>query len=316
MQSISIIIATRDRASALEFYGLSSLAAQSEPPLEVIIIDASDGDQSLEAVERMKPRLRCLVIYEIALAKGSASQRNQGIALAKGDILLFIDDDSEVKPDGLRDLRIAFLDSSVAGAGLIIENAHNPQGGLERALQRLYFQDTYSEKGRMVNSAALNQSGIRDSSGEAKWLSGCSMAFRREVFENGFRFNPALERFSGYAFGEDYEFSHRVYLSGRRLFIPEGSGIVHHAVLGGRPVSESMVATRIYNRYIIWRAFRRYSRRYCLPALLLNLVGNFLAAAAMMVVKGRVANLRGYFMGLKAIALEMCPLYLPREARK
>ena len=52
---------------------------------------------------------------------------------------------------------------------------------------------------------------------EVDWLSGCSMSFRRAVFEM-FSFNEEL---TGYGLGEDVEFSYRVHQRGRLLVTPD-----------------------------------------------------------------------------------------------
>jgi GT2 family glycosyltransferase len=58
----------------------------------------------------------------------------------------------------------------------------------------------------------------------AEWLSGCNMAYRSSIFDEGYRFD---ERMEGYALGEDREFSNRLYHDGKQLRLVYGARLIH-----------------------------------------------------------------------------------------
>ena len=119
MPFISVIIATRNRAKALEAISLPSLAEQTYNDFEVIIWDASDDDSTKRVVEKYKSQHPWIdVRYFRAPRKGLASQRNDAVKVVRGNIVLFIDDDSEVSPNGLNAVIEAFLNPTVKGVGL------------------------------------------------------------------------------------------------------------------------------------------------------------------------------------------------------
>ncbi|MGC8533888.1 MAG: glycosyltransferase family 2 protein, partial [Candidatus Parvarchaeum sp.] len=106
---ISVIIATRNRADALETISLPSLLKQDFKDFEVIIWDASDDDKSKNVVEKFIQSYPDMIIrYFKAPRAGLASQRNDAVKMAKGDIIFFIDDDSKVSKDGLTAIYEAF----------------------------------------------------------------------------------------------------------------------------------------------------------------------------------------------------------------
>ena len=116
---ISVVIATRNRADALEQISLPSLAKQDFKDFEVIIWDASDDDKSKIVVENfIQSHPGIIVRYFKAPRVGLASQRNDVVKVARGDIIFFIDDDSEVSSDGLSALNETFKDKDVCGVGL------------------------------------------------------------------------------------------------------------------------------------------------------------------------------------------------------
>ena len=256
---VSVIIATRNRANALEYYALSSLSKKSIPTQELLVIDSSDNDYSRMICETRKESLRSSLVWIRAKRAGSASQRNLGATLAKGGILFFIDDDSELEADAIKVIMESFADPSIAGVGLPIRNFQKTGMPKANILIRILYYESLWPKRRTINAATVNSIGAMDWAGPADWLSGCSMAVRRDAFFNAGGFDEGLETFGGYALGEDIELSHRLKLSGGSLMIADSSGMYHHSVLGGRPDSDNAISLLLYNRYRIWRSLRSAS---------------------------------------------------------
>lgn len=111
--SVSIIIPVFNEE---DYIGpcLDAIAAQSVPPLEVIIVDNNCTDNTI-AIARKYPHVR--VVKEPI--QGRTVSRNRGFNAAKGDILGRIDADSIVMKDWVQRLQADFADPSVGGvAGL------------------------------------------------------------------------------------------------------------------------------------------------------------------------------------------------------
>lgn len=93
------------------------------------------------------------------------------------------------------------------------------------------------------------------------------MAFRRSVFDD-MSFEERLQRFGGYAWGEDYDLTHRVFLRYRTWLMVSPSGaVVHHSAPGGRLNEPRMVAATFYNSKIIRDGFNRYTHYGIIPFL-------------------------------------------------
>jgi glycosyltransferase involved in cell wall biosynthesis len=76
--------------------------AQTRPPHEIVIIDASDDwDASKEEISRLldDSRMAVRLVYEKAVVASSAAQRNQAMAASTSDVVFLIDDDSLMYPD-------------------------------------------------------------------------------------------------------------------------------------------------------------------------------------------------------------------------
>jgi glycosyltransferase involved in cell wall biosynthesis len=84
---LSVIIATKDRATRLDA-ALESLVLQGDaPPTEIIVVDNGSTDGTRAVVERRGARY----LYEPVANRARA--RNRGIAAATGSHVLFVDDD-------------------------------------------------------------------------------------------------------------------------------------------------------------------------------------------------------------------------------
>lgn len=88
----TVVITTYQRPELLA-KAIASVAAQSDPDFECIVV--SDADPSAAAVMPDDDRFRFLLLDE---PSGAAAARNAGVATAKGDVVTFCDDDDELDP--------------------------------------------------------------------------------------------------------------------------------------------------------------------------------------------------------------------------
>lgn len=103
MELVSIILPTFNRAHVLE-RALNSVAAQTDPHWELIVVDDGSTDNSKEVFsnwlsERNLPQR----VEWFRVAHGGVSRaRNLGVREAQGEWLSFLDSDDEWQPDKLR----------------------------------------------------------------------------------------------------------------------------------------------------------------------------------------------------------------------
>ena len=114
---LSVIIPTRNRSSLLE-KAIKSLILQTYPQenFEIIIVDNGSTDGTRNIVESYKHNLPNLTyIYEPK--PGLHVGRHAGLAIAKGEILVYGDDDIEAFPTWLEGIAESFNDPSVVLVG-------------------------------------------------------------------------------------------------------------------------------------------------------------------------------------------------------
>ncbi|MDP1678941.1 MAG: glycosyltransferase [Candidatus Nitrotoga sp.] len=112
----SIIVCTYNRAESLRDTLRALLAQKTNPSREweVVVVDNNSKDHTrkvVEEVQREWPLLR----YEFERTQGLSHARNHGIAAARGNILLFTDDDVLPEPDWM-EVTLSGLEKSNADA--------------------------------------------------------------------------------------------------------------------------------------------------------------------------------------------------------
>lgn len=81
---------------------LDSAAAQTEPELEIICVDDASTDASGAMLEERARHDRRFRVAHRAVNGGESAARNQGVALARGEYLAFLDHDDMLEPDACR----------------------------------------------------------------------------------------------------------------------------------------------------------------------------------------------------------------------
>lgn len=114
---LSVIIPTRNRAELLRTT-LNSLHSQtlSVNKYEIIVVDNGSSDHTKEVISSCSISLK-KIRYVFEAEPGLHSGRHRGLKEAKGDILVFADDDIEALPSWLTSIIDAFTDKDVAMVG-------------------------------------------------------------------------------------------------------------------------------------------------------------------------------------------------------
>ncbi|ACS34643.1 Glycosyltransferase, family 2 [Thermococcus gammatolerans EJ3] len=253
-KEVSVVIPTYKRYEDI-IKTLESLNNQTLPPDEVIIFDESPTDELRRIIKAQRFCYPVKYIRSPSKFRSLARSRNKAKKLVKGRTVVFLDDDVILSPDYLERIVKFFSDNShVKGVtGLIINQTKlskiyqlmnmvflRPHKTEVPAVQRS-FVPTYPEPS-MFKSAP------------AQWLSGCNMAYRREVLES-MDFDWRLLK---YSYSEDVDFSFRVYKKygeGSLWLLPDAK-LIHNQSPSGRLLGFNLEAhRRVVNLYMLYKHF-------------------------------------------------------------
>ncbi len=254
MTRISVVLPTLDRPDAL-YNLLRHLEHQALPPSEIVIVDQSAAaDDRTAAYAAAHPTVQ----YHRIPVKGLPNARNVGVERSRGDVVLFLDDDSIPDPDLLRFHEENYRDPGVAGVGGRVRGGYDRRGV---TVGRFRPSD-----GKVIRNFDS------DTRCDVDHLPGGNMSFRREVFGRVGGFDLA---YGGSAIGEETDFCLRARRAGYRLVFEPRASLDHlHLPTGG-------CRTPRIDDWLNWQAHNtmlfvlRHARAACWPGFLLKRVARF-----------------------------------------
>ena len=236
----ALVVATYMREDVLPRC-LRLAAAQTRPPLEIIVVDASPGwegtrERVLGEIAPLWPAIRWR--YLKAERRSLTFQRNQGVRAASADVLFFFDDNSLMYPDcaaGIMRVYDADLDRSVAGVNATYVAEPPDAPGSQVKATEFTTAKSYGPTARWVRrwlraedihvpydrpSAALPLAATVAAFPIDRWVTaaGSGMTFRREIALA----EPFEEILINYAAGEDTDMGFRAQRHGVYVGTREG----------------------------------------------------------------------------------------------
>jgi glycosyltransferase involved in cell wall biosynthesis len=140
---VSVVIPTLDRADLLKEQIRAVAAQDFDGEFEIVVVDNGSDGATLQVLAALESAYDNLRICSFRTQKGAAPARNHGVAVARGQIIAFCDDDDVVCDNWLRELTAKLRPGEIA-AGVLdvssLNNVHIQQwvGAPDAADQELY----------------------------------------------------------------------------------------------------------------------------------------------------------------------------------
>ena len=222
---VSFVVVTHARPRWL-LGALESIRRQTIDDREIVVVVNGPDPATEQVLRALGPETRTSILDD---NYGVSAGRNAGIALARGEVLFFLDDDAELRdPDAATRVLEHFerdIDLGVVGL-LVLDDA---TGAVERRC--IPFRDKRVPQG--VTAAC--------------YFAGGACAIRRRVFDRVGLYDASL-----FYSGEELDLSYRLLEAGVRILFDPSVVVMHYAV-GGHGES---VAPYYYARNRPWVALR------------------------------------------------------------
>ena len=232
---LSFIVCTYNREQYI-YECLSRLAKNTEQAgWEIVLVNNNSTDSTAAECERFEkdfPKVKCR--YFVEKQQGLSFARNRGIAEARGEWLVFIDDDAMVEEDYIANLKGHLMSHPEASAF---------GGKIEP-----FFEDGEPEwysKWSMGFVSAIDRGSKVHVFPENKFPIGANMGIKREILNKVGVFNTELGRTGNNLLaGEEKDLFNRIRKVGGAIYYFPNIGVKH--CIPGRRTTNEFVARLAY----------------------------------------------------------------------
>lgn len=256
---VSVIIVNYNVRYFLEVCLDSVLKAAEGLAVEVIVVDNNSADDSLEMLRQRFPQV---IRIENRENTGFSKANNQGVSIARGEYILFLNPDTVMPEDFFRKT-VAFLDTHpeagalgprlIDGKGRFAPDAKKSFPTLSVALykssgiNRLFPRSPYFNRYYAVHIDEWQTAPV-------EVLSGCCMMVRRSVID---KIGGAFDE-DYFMYCEDVDLSYRITQAGyQNIYYPEAT-LVHYKGESTRKATLSYI--RIFNEALATFVRKHYSK--------------------------------------------------------
>jgi glycosyltransferase involved in cell wall biosynthesis len=131
MPLFSVVIPTHNRAALLG-RAIQSVQAQTWADYEIVVVDDGSTRETAELLRSLQGPRSTFLRHEVA--RGASAARNAGVLAAAGEMITFLDDDDELRPNALQrlqDLRIACPQLDFLWGGRLIHEKDRNGGTID-----------------------------------------------------------------------------------------------------------------------------------------------------------------------------------------
>lgn len=203
MTSFSVLMCTYNRPDLLQISLPALIDKTFEKPDQVVVVNGGD-ERSDQIVRSFMDRPGIQVELVKTINKNLATSRNIGLAHCTGDIVAMTDDDAEVYPDWITQMKRCHTEHPEAGAvGGAVLGADSEKNLLSRIADVSVF------------SSPVEPAFVRT-------LPGVNVSYKREALEQVGLQDESLFR------GEDVDFNWRIKKIGYEIYYDPQIKVIHH----------------------------------------------------------------------------------------
>lgn len=296
-KTITTIIPTLHRPEGLT-EAVRSVLNQTRIPDELIIVDQSRDDKSLQEIKKIfsgysgKPEL--IYVYDTSV-KGLVEAKVRGVREGSSDIISFIEDDVILTPDYFKVMEEGFRqkENMMGCSGVLVhvpvytkfykQMFHLFHRGLFYDA-RIDVHERGDDHGKEGDKIILKQS---------RYLSGGISAYKKEVFEE-----VKFDTVNDFFMYEDIEFSTRAaqYYGDDKFFINMAMKLDHRMSPINRLRLETRWKRKLYELICFYKKNREWP--YALPSLLWLIVGFCIEAVFSTLKLKHFGPLKGTIYGI------------------
>lgn len=189
--------------------------------VEVIIVDNDSQDDSVEAIRKVikENNFTNMHVVENSSNAGFGAGCNLGAAKSKGDFIVFLNNDTIVKDNGI--LRMGLYCQEHLDVGILGGQLRNFDGSLQACVGKFYtpwYAFLLLVGGQRYGLLDRSPKTIQ----QVEWVKGGLLMIRRDVFEEIHGFDENI-----FMYTEDMELCYRAHLAGKKIYFYPAVTVLH-----------------------------------------------------------------------------------------
>lgn len=280
---VSVIIPSFNGRPFLETC-IGSVLRSDYSDFELIFVDDRSTDGSSEFISHRFASDPRIVIVQNERNLGAAAARNRAVSRSHGEILIFLDNDTEIEPSTIGELVDALNDSTIDAVQAKIMDFERRSVIQHAGVSLVPFTAWAIARG-----GGEIDCGQWDRPDEVLALSTC-LAVRKPAFEEVGGFDERLRVHS-----EDIDFSWRLWLAGHRTILSPSARVYHkNKSLADRKIMavDEYKITFYLERNALLMLLKNLSPLESIKYLAIGLITTFIRASVTYAVTGRLERLR------------------------
>lgn len=259
MLKVSIVTPTFFRHIELPDY-FKSIEFQTHKPFEIILVDGAPlSENRSESLINEYINAKNLNIKYYRHQGGTAIQRNYGIDKAKGDLILFMDDDVRLSPNFIENIKYYFDSDGEQKIGGITGYRTNKYFDFSKNQRWKWYK-----KLRLLNEFTpgkydfetgypINNNGQKPFSGirEVDFMTTACTMYRSSILKNEVKFDGF---FIGYGILEDTHLSLNIKKRGYQLYQCGDAHCVELSAASGRSSKDIIGERTVINYYYVFKS--------------------------------------------------------------
>lgn len=244
-----------------------------ENKFEIIVVDNNSNDQSFETLSSLESTISNLRVYESKENLGFAKGCNLGASKAKGEYLLFLNSDTQIKDQGF--LKMVNFFSQKKNIGVMGGKLKNLDGSNQLSCGKFYTLFNLF----FILLGFNKLFGLRQSPNvisKVDWVSGGCLMIRRSIFEKIKGFDKDF-----FMYIEDMELCYRIKKKGLSTYFYPNI-MLFHKELGSS--NKTFAVVNIYKGIYLFYKKHKSNSQYLLAKLMLK------SKALILVVFSKIVN--------------------------
>lgn len=265
---LSIVIVSWNTKDLLDACLHSVYTHPLDEPFEVWVVDNNSKDGSAEMVREKFPQVELIASEENL---GFAGGNNRAIPHCRGEYVLLLNPDTEVKPEALNEL-VAFMEATpeagAAGSRLFngdgtLQPSCYPKPTLSREFWRMFYLDSI----RPFGIYDMNDWNVEQPR-EVDVLMGASLLLRKTVLDT-----VGLLDEGYFMYSEEVDLCYRLQAAGWKLFWVPQSQVIHYWGQSSKQVRAEMFLQlyrgklRFFRKHYGWASVQGYKLILALASL-------------------------------------------------